>query len=98
MTEISEQAHDNARARRRRAVTANRELASRAAQMAAKAMRGSLDRKAYGCASVALQPTATLAAARKLLTACDLPGDIVAAALEALDQLATSSEPVRRSA
>ena len=73
-------------------MTANRDLASRAAQMAAKAMRGSLDRKAYGCASVALQTTGTLAAARKVLTACELPGDIRAAALDALDQL---TDPIK---
>jgi hypothetical protein len=64
----------------------NAELAARARSIAARAPRGSEDRKAYGCAAVVLATTGSLAAARKVLAA-DCPDSVKAAALAALDHL-----------
>lgn len=69
----------------------NADLADRARQLAAKAPNGSPERKAYGCAAVALSTTGSLAAARKVLAA-DCPPEVQAAALEALDQL---TDPIK---
>jgi hypothetical protein len=52
-------------------MNANAELAARARSIAARAPRGSQDRKAYGCAAVALANTSTHGAARKALDDID---------------------------
>jgi len=70
------------------AVTANRDIAGRARQLADKAPGGSMDRRAYGCAGVALSTTGTIAAARKVLGLVR-PAEVQAAAMAALDQLAS---------
>jgi hypothetical protein len=67
-------------------MTANTEVAARARSIAARAPRGSQDRKAYGCAAAVLATTGSLAAARKVLAA-DCPNVAKAAALAALDHL-----------
>jgi hypothetical protein len=67
----------------------NAELAARARSIAARAPRGSQDRKAYGCAAVVLATTSTLAAARKAL-AGECPDFVKAAALAALEQVTTT--------
>lgn len=72
---------------------ANRDLAELARQLAGRAPRGSLERKAYGCAAVALSTTGTLAAARRALGDVG-PADVQAAALTVLEQLVSG----RRSA
>jgi hypothetical protein len=46
---------------------ANRDLAAHARQLAAAAPRGSLDRKAAGCAAVALAESKTIDGARRVL-------------------------------
>jgi len=71
-------------------MTGNKVLAERARQLAGQAPAGSPDRRAYGCAAVALATTSTLAAARRVL-ADDCPDIAKAAALAALGQL-TSKE------
>jgi hypothetical protein len=72
-------------------MTANAGLAARSRDLAAKAPNGSPDRRAYGCAAVALANTSTLSAARKVLAA-ECPGFVKAAALAALEQLATTEQ------
>jgi hypothetical protein len=69
------------------AVSANAQLAARARELAARAPAGSLDRRACGCAAVALATTSTPGAARKVLTD-DCPDVVKAAALAVLDQFA----------
>ena len=66
--------------------TPNSDLAARARQLAGQAGPGSLDRRAYGCAAVALSTTGTITAAGKVLAVVENPG-VRAAALAALDQL-----------
>jgi hypothetical protein len=68
-------------------VTAGRDLAVQARELAAAAPRGSMARRAYGCAAVALAETKTLAHARRILAEWHGPADVVTAALTALDQL-----------
>jgi hypothetical protein len=67
----------------------NAGLAARARAIAARAPRGSQDRKAYGCAAVALANTSTRGAARKVL-ARECPDFVKAAALAALEQVTTT--------
>lgn len=64
----------------------NRDLAARARQLAAAAERGSLGRRAYGCAAVALATTGTMTAARRALSAVQ-PAEVQTAALVALVEL-----------
>ena len=66
--------------------TSNAALAGQARELAALAVAGSLDRRAYGCAAVALSTTGTLGAARKALAFVTL-ADVRDAALLALDGL-----------
>ena len=68
-------------------MTANRDLAERARQLADRAPRGSFERKVAGCASVALTTTTTTAGARKALREWDGPADIRGGAVKLLDQL-----------
>ena len=63
-----------------------RELAERARQLAAAAPNGSLERKAYGCAAVALSTTGTLGAARRVLGFVRQV-DVQAAAIRMVDVL-----------
>lgn len=71
----------------------NRNLAERVRQLADWAPNGSLERKAYGCAAVALSTTGTIAAARRVLGDVG-QADVQAAALAVLEQLATErSQP-----
>ena len=72
-------------------MTTNKLLAERARQIAGRAPAGSPDRRAYGCAAVALATTSTLTAARRVL-ADDCPDTTKAAALKALDTLTRSPE------
>ena len=67
-------------------MTTNKVLARRAREIAARAPDGSADRRAYGCAGVALATTASVAAARRAL-ADECPDLVKAAALAALDQI-----------
>jgi hypothetical protein len=67
-------------------VTTNKALARRAREIAARAPDGSADRRAFGCASVALATTASVAAPRRSL-ADECPDPVKAAALAALEQL-----------
>jgi hypothetical protein len=69
----------------------NAELAARARQLADRAARGSLKRKAAGCAAVALGDSRTLATARKIL-ALLWQDDVRLAALDLIDQLAAEPE------
>ena len=64
----------------------NTALAVEARALAAAAPLGSLDRRAYGCAAVALSTTGTPATARKALAFVTL-ADVRTAALLALDGL-----------
>jgi hypothetical protein len=73
-------------------MTGNAQLAATARETAGRAPAGSMDRRAYGCAAVALLTTGTIAGARRALTT-DCPDAVKSAALEALDQLARSSHP-----
>jgi hypothetical protein len=68
-------------------MTPNADLAKRARETSARAAAGSLDRRAFACASVALVTTTTIAGARRVLSD-DCPDFVKAAALAALDQLA----------
>lgn len=64
------------------------ELATRARQVHAEAPRGSLERKAAGCAAVVLTDARTPAGAKKMLRAADgLADDIRDAALALIDTL-----------
>lgn len=72
-------------------VPANAELAIRALQVAVAAPRGSMQRKAYGCASIALGESQTIASARTVL-ALLWQDDVRQAALSAIHQLATTPE------
>ena len=73
----------------------NKALGASARAMADRAPAGSIDRRAYGCAAVALSTTRTIPAARKVLDSWDgampgitsLPG-VRLAALGALDTVA----------
>jgi hypothetical protein len=76
-------------------VSPNAELAVRARSIAARAPRGSQDRKAFGCAAVALANTTTHGAARKVL-ASECPDIAKAAALAALEQLTTAEQETAR--
>lgn len=69
-------------------VIANRELAERSRAVAAKAPNGSIERKAWGCAYIALSTTGTLTAAQKALGDVG-QADVQAAALDVLGQLAS---------
>jgi hypothetical protein len=70
-------------------VVGNRLLAARASDLAGRAPRGSLECKAAGCAAIALGETRTIPAARRILADVG-NGDVRAAALQLLDQLATT--------
>jgi hypothetical protein len=65
---------------------ANRDLAARARETAASSQRGSIDRRAWGCCAVALDTTASLAAARRVLEGM-APDEVQAAALDRLAAL-----------
>jgi hypothetical protein len=65
---------------------AARDLALRARELAAAAPAASIERRAFGCASVALGTTGTMAAARKALGSV-WPAEVQSAALAALRQL-----------
>jgi hypothetical protein len=69
------------------AVQRNQDLAAQAREIAASSPRGSIDRRSWGCVAVALDTTASLAAARRVLA--EMPADDVQAA--ALDRLAAPS-------
>jgi hypothetical protein len=73
-------------------MTANRDLAGRARQLADGAPNGSAGRKAYGCAYVALTTTGTIAGARKALGDV-YPPEVGRDAMAALDQLAQEVSP-----
>jgi hypothetical protein len=62
-------------------------LAAQARELAAAACPGSMKRRAYGCAAVAIATTRTLQAARRVLADWHGPADVRAAALAALDEL-----------
>jgi hypothetical protein len=68
-------------------MTSNNDLARRARELAAAAVPGSIERRAYGCAAVAFATTGTIAAARKVLGIVQ-PAAVQAAALAALGELA----------
>jgi hypothetical protein len=72
-------------------IPANPVLADRARQVADAAPRGSLARKSYGCAAIALGESTSIAGARKVL---DLlwQDDVRQAALDVITQLATRPE------
>ncbi len=67
--------------------TPNADLAARARQLANAAPGGSIERKAAGCASVALHTTRSIAGARRALAGWDVPADVTAAAVTLLDEL-----------
>lgn len=67
--------------------TGNRRLAGHARKRAAAAAPGSLARRAYGCAAVALATTGTIQAARAALGNV-WPADVQTAAIAALGELA----------
>jgi hypothetical protein len=71
-------------------MTANKVLAERARELAGRAPDGSPDRKAFGCAAAVLSTTTTVTGARRALAEWDGPDAVKAAALEALDTLATT--------
>lgn len=66
----------------------NRQLAARARELADAATPGTFARKAAGAACIALATTKSLTAARAVLTAWDGPGDVKAAAVQLLEDLA----------
>lgn len=68
-------------------LTGNRVLAGQARAMAGRAPAGSIERKAAGCAAVALAESGTIPAAAKILGLLWQP-DVRAAAMDLLDQLA----------
>ncbi len=70
----------------------NQELAAQARDHADAAPAGSLGRKAWACAAVALGTTGTIATARKVL-ALVRPAEVREATLAALGQLATENQP-----
>lgn len=70
-------------------MTTNQVLAGRARELAARTPNGSPDRRAFGCAAVALTTASSFTAARKVLEA-DCPDIVRAAALEALNTLTRS--------
>ena len=70
----------------------NADLADRARQLAAKAPNGSPERKAYGCAAVALSTTGSLAAARKVLAA-DCPPEVQAAEIKKMQEILYRDSP-----
>ena len=72
-------------------MTTNRALARRAREIAARTPDGSQDRRAFGCAAVALSTTASAAAARRAL-ADECPDIVKAAALAALNQLIATEQ------
>ena len=69
-------------------ITDNRQLADQARQLAAAAPRGSIERKAAGCCSVALSESKSVDGARRVL-ALLWQADVRQAASELLGQLAT---------
>lgn len=69
---------------------ADRDLADRARKLAAAADPGSIERRAFGCASVALSTTSSIPAARRVLAGWNGPADVQAAAMAALDELAAA--------
>jgi hypothetical protein len=69
-------------------VSANEEHARRLASEADVAMK---QRRALLCAAVALSTTSTVASARRALREWDGPGEVKAAALDLLDQLAEAA-------
>jgi hypothetical protein len=66
---------------------ANAELAVLASQAATRAPAGSMDRRAWGCAAVALSTTKTTAGAKRALAEWDGPGDVVARAAELITEI-----------
>ena len=75
----------------------NGKLAERAADLARQAPRGSLERRAALCASVALSTTKTVTAARAALDQSDVPAEVRAAAIALLGELAAApAEPAKR--
>jgi hypothetical protein len=71
--------------------TGNRQLAARARDLADHAAPGSTERRAAGCAAVALGTTSTTDAARRTLGHL-WQADIRTAALAILDQLTNTEE------
>ena len=68
-------------------------LAARARQVHAEAPRGSLDRRAAGCAAVVLGDARTPAGARKMLRAADgLADEVRDAALALIDTLTKETQ------
>lgn len=63
------------------------DLATRARQLAAAAELGSMERRAYGCAAMAIATTRSIPAARRALADWNGPGEVKAAALAALEKL-----------
>jgi hypothetical protein len=74
-------------------ITGNRQLAARARALADAATPGTLARKAAGAACIALATTKSLTAARGVLAGWDGPGDVKAAAVRLLEDLATQDVP-----
>jgi hypothetical protein len=72
-------------------IIGNRTLAARARDLASRAPRGSLERKAAGCLSVVLGETRTVAAARQVLDTIEA-ADIRTRAAEMLGELLSSGE------
>ena len=73
-------------------MTALRDLADVARQLADVAPVASTRRRAYACAAIALRSARTIAGARKILAA-ECPASIRADALDALDALAAETTP-----
>lgn len=72
-------------------MTPNADLVDRARAVAARAPRGSMERRAWGCAAVVLSTTRTIGAARNALAEV-LDPDVRAAALDVLGQLAREED------
>ena len=68
-------------------MSGNADLAKRAREQASQAESGSLDRRAYGCAAVALATTRSLTAARQALAGVH-PPELATMARKYLDELA----------
>jgi hypothetical protein len=71
-------------------VAGNRTLAARAQDLASRAPAGSAQRKAAGCAAIALGETRTIPAARKILAGVG-NADVRQAAVSLLDELAAAA-------
>ena len=73
------------------------ELATHARTLHTTTPRGSLERKAAGCALVVLTDARSITGARRMLRASNLPDDLRDATLDLIDQLAArSADPPQR--